>query len=134
APGPGRSPEPEAGKKSGGVGGLAVRGVVETHIFVLFGNAESDGELRHEQGDKGRRAAPSYRNENTFDLDEDLSVGSAAAHKNAGENGPDDPADAVDPEDVEAVVILESAFQSGRAEVANRRGDRSDDERPRHRG
>ena len=119
------------------VGDLAVDGEVEAHLLGLRLDAEPEDQVDDLDDDERGDDRVGDRGADRDELDDDLAAGcrrsgpSSAAdgrgREDAGRDGAEHAADAVDREHVERVVDLEARAEERRA-VADATGDEADDQ------
>ena len=106
-------------------------GQVETLLLPLFADARPSGEgIGHKIGDHRDHTTPDDGDNNALDLFGDLGrdahgfIEPGAAHEfgcaQTGQGRPNNAANAVHPEDVEAVVIAEGPFYCGGGQIAQK--------------
>jgi uncharacterized membrane protein len=113
---------------------FAVRGQVQALAFGVGIDAQAHGQVDQLEGHRRDHARPEDGDDHTLDLDPQLrrhgvvvalDPAQAAGREHPGQHRADDPADAVDAKDVQAVVIASSLpFTTVTKTVADRRRDR----------
>src|SRR5438093_4768828 len=93
---------------------------VETFAFFFLRHAQADDYIDHLEDDEAADTADNERRGHGAELHQHVRVGAAYILdvENAGQQGPDDAADAVDSEGIERVVVAESPLDRGRGEEA----------------